>query len=222
MCRVRGICNLSSKDSRLLLNATFEERFGLQLCLLYEQNSALLHCCFIFSIVAALSPPPIASRFREVIFRRRSPFVDSDFVSLPELYFPSSQPFVTSSVVALFHRLRPQIASATLSSVVAGRLLPSTQPFVDFSLPRLRIPSSQPFVDSSRHLPSSQPFTVSGRKSLPRLYLPSSQPFVDSFRRRSLSSTPRFRDFRVDAAFSRLLPSSQPFVDSDFESLPRL
>jgi len=84
--------------------------------------SGILYCCTaaLYSIVAALSPPPIASRFRDIIFRRRSPFVDSDFESLPQLYFPSSQPFVTSSVVAIFHRLRPQIASATLSSVDAA------------------------------------------------------------------------------------------------------
>ena len=154
--------------------------------------SKILHCCTaaLFSIVAALSPPPTASRFRDVIFRRRNPFVDSN------CYFPSSQPslhdffrrrglspppaasrfrdfifrrrnlsstpsvdavfrrllafmtsssivtafrrlFTTSSVVAAFHRLRPQVASATLSSVVAAfrRFLPSTQPFVDSSLP---------------------------------------------------------------------------------------
>ena len=174
--------------------------------------SKILHCCTasLFSIVAALSPPPIASRFRDIIFRRRSPFVVSDFESLPQLYFPSSQPFVTSSVVAIFHRLRPQIASATLSSVDAAfrRLFPSTQPFVDSSLPRHHIPSSQPFVDSSRLLPPSQPFTASGRKSLSRLYHPSSQPFVDCFRRRSLSSTPRFHDL----IFRRHSLSSTPSV----------
>ena len=103
--------------------------------------SKILHCCTaaLFSIVAALSPPPIASRFRDIIFRRRSPFVDSDFESLPQLYFPSSQPFVTSSVVAIFHRLRPQIASATLSSVDAAL----------------------------RRLLRRSPFAASGRKSLP-------------------------------------------------------
>ena len=100
--------------------------------------SKILHCCtaVLFSIVAALSSPPIASRFRDIIFRSRNPFVDSDFESFPQLYFPSSQPFVTSSVVAIFHRLRPQIASATLSSVDAAFRLSAT-PSVDAAFRRL-------------------------------------------------------------------------------------
>ena len=131
-CRVRGICNFRRKtvDCSLMQPSKKGSSYNY-----FYFMSKTLRCCtaVLFSIVAALSPPPIASRFRDIIFRRRSPFVDSDFESLPQLYFPSSQPFVTSSVVAIFRRPRPQIVSATLSSVVAAfrRLLPSTQPFVD-------------------------------------------------------------------------------------------
>ena len=143
--------------------------------------SKILHCCTaaLYSIVAALSPPPTASRFRDVIFRRRSPFVDSDFESLPQLYFPSSQPFTTSSVVATFRRLRPQVASVTLSSIVAAfrRLLASTTAssivtafrrlfttsFVVAAFHRLR---PQVVAAFRRLLPVA---AASGRKSLPRL-----------------------------------------------------
>ena len=144
--------------------------------------SRILYCCTaaLFSIVAALSSPPTASRFRDVIFRRRNPFVDSDCESLPQLYFPSSQPFTTSFVVAAFLGLRSQVASATLSFVVTAfrRLLPSTHSLVDSALPRLHLPSSQSFVDSfRRRSPSSTP-TSSRFRDLSFRRRSQSQPFV--------------------------------------------
>ena len=142
--------------------------------------SKILHCCAaaLYSIVAALSPPT-ASRFRDVIFRRRSLFVDSDFETLPQLYFPSSQPFTTPSVVAAFLGLRSQVASATLSFVVAAfrRLLPSTQSLVDSALQRLHLRRrslSSTLHDFFRRRSLSPPPAASRF----HYYLPSSQPFV--------------------------------------------
>ena len=140
--------------------------------------SKILHCCTaaLLSIVAALSPPPAANRFRDVIFRRRSPFVDSDFESLPQLYFPSSQPFATSS---RRRSLSPPPA--------AGR-------FRDFIF-RRRSLSSTPSVDAAfRRLLAST--TSSSVIAAFRRLLPSTQPFVDSFRRRSPSSTRTCHSFR--------------------------
>jgi len=206
MCRLRGICNLRRKtvDCSLMQPSKKGSSYN------FYFMSRILYCCTaaLFSIVAALSPPPIASRFRDVIFRRRSPFVDSDFESLPQLYFPSSQPFatpsVTSSVVATFRRLRPQVASAALSSVVAAfrRLLPSAAASGRKSLPRL-------------YLPPSQSFTASGRKS--------SQPFVDSFHWPPPPAASRLRDFSFDAAFRRRSSSSTPASSRfrDFSFRPR-
>ena len=107
----------------------------------------------LFSVVAALrdffrrrnlSPPPAANRFRDFIFRRRSLSSTPRFHDFIFHRRSLSSTLHDSFPRRSFHRLRPQVASATSSSAVAAfrRLLPSTQPFVDSSLPRLHIPSS--------------------------------------------------------------------------------
>ena len=140
----------------------------------------------LFSIVAALrdfvrrrnlSPPSAANRFRDFILRRRSlsacgdSLVDAAFRRLLASTTSCSivtafrRLFTTSSAVAALHRLRPQVASATLSSVVAAfrRPLPSTQPFVDSF--RRRSPSSTRTCDSFRSCRwSSFPFLFLERR----------------------------------------------------------
>ena len=105
---------------------------------------------------------------------------------------------MTSSVVAIFHRVRPQIASATLSSVVAAFRL-SANPTVRRSL------SSTPRYHDyifHRHSLSSTLHDFFHRRSLsPPLAARRFRDFI--FRCSSLSSTPS-----VDAAFRRLLAST--------------
>jgi len=164
--------------------------------------SKILHCCTaaLLSIVAALSPPPTANRFRDVIFRRRSPVVDSDFETLPQLYFPSSQPFTTFS---RRRSLSPPPAAGRFRDFIFRRHSLSSTPSVDAAFRRLLASTtSSSVVTAFRRL-----FTTSSVvAAFHRL-----QPQVAST---TLSS--------VVAAFRRLLPSTQPFVDSDYESLPQL
>jgi len=177
--------------------------------------SKILHCCTaaLLSIVAALSPPPAANRFRDVIFRRRSPFVDSDFESLPQLYFPSSQPFATSS---RRRSLSPPPAAGRFRDFIFRRRSLSSTPSVDAAFRRLLASTTSSSVVTAfrRLLPSTQPFVDS---SLPRLHLPSSQPFVDSFRRHSLSSTPS-----VVAALRRLERATASGLVAGIVSFPPL